>query len=362
MRKNSATIFNIRPQTENIGNEVIDFCLKEIVSSAFPQNVNLVGLPSNKRGNGRPFGLSARSIYDINHMADGVILGSGNLYENGDLAVDANALKALRVPLLIFGVSWGEIFNKDGSTTRRTDSLPDDTIRLLSSIATRTLVRDQTTADHLTGLGLKDVEVVGCPTLFCGDVARNLPPPRHDVSNTALVSIRNPDRMSVHPVFQYRVYEDIKATCRILREHGYKDVKLLCHDYADLRFAEAFDDVDYLHAESVPDFLSILKYCKLNVSFRLHSFLPCLSMGTPAIALTYDRRAEALLETLGVDDWAVNIFDEANFHASIHNRIEEIDTFRQVIDRQAGIINMFRNKITGSIKTFAEEIRPYEFS
>lgn len=318
--------------------------------------VNLVGLPSNKRGNGRPFGLTSRSIYDINNMADGVILGAGNLYENGDLAVDANALKALRVPLLVFGVSWGDVYNKNGGTSRRTDCLPDETIRLLSSVATRTFVRDQLTADHLGVLGIENVEVVTCPTLFCKDVAKNYMPPRYSVGNTVLISIRNPDRMSVHPSLQYRVYEDIKAVWRILRDHGYQDIKLLCHDYADLRFAEAFDEIDHLYVEGVQEFLTVLKYCKLNVSFRLHSFLPCVSMGTPSIALTYDRRAEALLETLGIDDWSVNIIREGEFRSALSERLNQIDKYDEMLQRQAGTIGMFRERIQNALGAFAEEI------
>src|SRR5687768_5182078 len=97
------TVFHIRPQGYNIGNETIRVATRRLLETTFGQVVNLITLPATAHfEGGQRAGLSARTIHEINQFADGVIVGGGNLYENGQLSVDLTALAAMAPPLILF--------------------------------------------------------------------------------------------------------------------------------------------------------------------------------------------------------------------------------------------------------------------
>ena len=117
-------IYVIRPFGFNIGNHVIYEGLKNLVLDTFKEPINLISIPAtNKYNSYGKSGLTAESIYEINQYGDGVIIGGGNLFENGEILIDESAIKALRPPMMIIGVSWGSIYNEHGQLVPRTDSL-----------------------------------------------------------------------------------------------------------------------------------------------------------------------------------------------------------------------------------------------
>jgi hypothetical protein len=137
---NMTTLFCIRPTTRNIGNDLIYKATCDLIHAVMGHDVALVSIPALQ---GAQYGgLTAAQVYDINRLADGVILGAGNLFENGQLSFDPHAFAALRVPLMLMGISHGRIFDGRGDLFDRTDSMPPDTIRRLCERASVVLVRD----------------------------------------------------------------------------------------------------------------------------------------------------------------------------------------------------------------------------
>ena len=51
----------------------------------------------------------------------------------------------------------------------------------------------------------------------------------------------------------------------------------------DPKNAASFPGVDYVYSGDVFTYLALLRSCALNVSYRLHSVLPCLSFSTPTV-------------------------------------------------------------------------------
>ena len=90
-------LYIVRPTGFNIGNHVIFAGLRKLMNREISDNVNFISIPaSGKYDNfGKP-GLTAASIHEINQHGDGVIVGGGNLFENGELDIDVQALNALR--------------------------------------------------------------------------------------------------------------------------------------------------------------------------------------------------------------------------------------------------------------------------
>ncbi len=323
-------IYSIRPKGFNIGNDVIYLALNHFIRQAFEKNLNLISLPATgKYETNRKAGLSSETIYEINQFGHGVIIGGGNLYENGELEIDNIALKALEKPLMIFSVSRGMIFNKQLKMVERTNVMSDEKISLLNRKADISLSRDKATFEFINNLGEKNI-LGGCPTLFINEIPQHLVPLSMSEKTDALISIRTPSLMSIPSSSQHKIRKDIIEIINLLKKKNYKNIKLLCHDHRDIPFADSFD-IEYLYTEDVYTFLSYLRNTRLSITYRLHSFLPCLSFNIPTINLSYDQRSISMLDTLNIAKWNINILKE-NVLNEIEDRINRLDDLNLIKD------------------------------
>ena len=166
------TLFCVRPATRNIGNDVINTATADLLYRTFGSAAGIVNIPAIR---GPQYGgLSARQIFDMNCLADGVVVGGGNLFENGQLTFDSQAVAALTTPMMIIGVSHGRIYGPGGRWVDRTDSLAPNAIRQLAGKSGVTMVRDHASQEMLQEMGIKDVRLGGCPTLFIVAESRRL--------------------------------------------------------------------------------------------------------------------------------------------------------------------------------------------
>lgn len=326
------TLYCIRPKGLNIGNDAIHLAMQHFLYEAFGEVVNLVSLPASARHESHVHaGLTARTIHEINQYGHGVIVGGGNLYENGELDLNLDALEALQVPLMLFSLSRGRIFGRAGRLVDRTDSMPQQAVLALDRKASFALARDEATGSYLRQIGCRHCEVGGCPTIFLDRLAERLPRLPDAKRRRALISVRNPSLMNVPPARQSRVWDDVAGIIDALRQASVGDVVLLCHDPRDIAFAASFPGVEYTYTGDVYTYLALLRGCTLSVSYRLHAFLPCVAFGTPAITITYDERAMSLIETVGLADWSIDMLREPTLLAAVRDRqrrLRELDVIR----------------------------------
>ena len=314
-------LFFVRPTLSNIGNLLISHATKEIFSEVFGKTANIVSIPALKGPDAG--GLGAGPIYDMNRMADAVVVGGGNLFENGQLSCNHLAIDSLRPPLLLMGLPHGRITGRSGTRENRTDSLPPETIRHLVRRSIVTLVRDVASREILAGFGLT-TRVGGCPTLF-------LPanPATQPTTPEILISIRHPMRMCVPPPLQWRTAEDLRRIIGVLRAEYALPVRLVCHHYLDLEFAAAFPEASPVYFEDVNLYMEALRRCTLHVSYRLHGFLPCLAFGTHSIHLSYDERGRSMLETVGMGEWDVDLLREPDCVKAVLQRARSVEHYRR---------------------------------
>lgn len=354
------TLFCIRPKGFNVGNDAIFMGLQYFVYQAFGEVVNLISLPATARYESQSkAGLTGKTIYEINQYGHGVIVGGGNLYENGELDVNVEALQTMEVPLMLFSLSRGRVYNRRYELTPRTDSMSERVVRALNEKAAFSLARDQATADYLHATGCPRAVTGGCPTLFLDRTAERLPKLSERDRADVLISVRNPSLMSIPLPKQTRVFDDVNRIIALLRRRGHRDIRLLCHDHRDIPFAASFHDVDYVYTGDVYTYLAMLRGCSLNVSYRLHSVLPCLAYGTPVIPISYDERAISPLETFGYGDWNINLVSSPDVAADVENRLErlaELPGRRQATqptwDRYYGVM-------ASAFGSFADHVRAY---
>lgn len=356
-------IYNLKPETTNIGNDIIQIALHAFIKKVFKESINIITLPACEKGNpGKESGISAQSIYTLNRFADAVIIGGGNLFENGGMKLDLNALQALEVPLMLFSVSWGRIYNRHGLLVRRTDTLPDNAIQQLCQKSLLNLVRDNATQQHLNHLGIGSAEVIGCPTLYLNQLDIHLPEAPMALENTVLISVRAPSRMCVSSTLQQRTFSDILAIRDMLVERGYTDIKLLCHDYQDIPFAASFSDMEYIYVEDSLSFLAILKACRLNISYRLHSFVPCLSFGTPCIPIIYDERADSVLNTFNLKNWGINLFSQKSLVEQLAHHVDNLEQFPVMLEQQKTGFDFLKQEMIRGLEQFYHEVKKHKSS
>jgi hypothetical protein len=314
-------VFSVRPHTTNVGNDLIALGTELLVEAAWDQPADVVSLPSAGAGRGsKSAGLNARNLYEINLLADALLVGGGNIFENGALDVDPTALDALQVPMALLAVSSGRVRGRDGALHLRTDAVARDRIVRLCNRADPLLVRDDATAELLAGLGIEGATVAGCPSLLLGRLAHDLPKPDPDLADVALLSLRHPQLMSVPYAEQGRVRRDVASLIgRLGAEHD--RVVLVCHDYRDLSFAAEFEGVEARYTEDPRRLMGWLRDCAVAVGYRLHGFLACVALGVPALHISYDERGETMIDTLGLRDYDVPLHESSDVADAVMERL-----------------------------------------
>lgn len=356
-------IYCIRPMGFNIGNEVIFLAMEHFLAKAFGRVVNVISMPATSRyRSGANAGLTSRAIYEINQYGHAVIVGGGNLYENGELDVNLDALETLDVPLMLFGLSAGRVYNRRLQLVRRTDAMPDRVITQLNRKSKLSLVRDNATGEFLDRLGTDGVIVGGCPTLFLNRAVDRLPKLDELDKSPVVISIRNPSLMNVPPEKQAKVYGDIWRIIEFLQGEGMQDIRLLCHDHRDIAFASSFSGIEYVYTDDVHTYLTLLRSCALNVSYRLHSALPCLSFGRPVIKISYDERALSMMDTIGLGDWNIDMVRSNDVINQVIDRYHRLDDLVTLCAQEQPQWDRFYGLMSDAFATFATEVRLYQAS
>jgi Polysaccharide pyruvyl transferase len=348
----SALIVVLRPSTTNIGNDLIALATDGLLSAAWPGPVDIVSLPSaDVRRGAKSGGLTAANVYTANQLADAVIAGGGNVFENGALHVDRVVLAALRAPLAILAASTGRVRDRDGLLVRRTDSVPADDVAAVCALADPLLVRDAATAGYLSELGIGDVTVAGCPTLFLDRFVSDLPEPDPEFAGTALLSVRNPRLMSVPYAQRGRTHRDVGHLIGGLAD-AFDRVVLLCHDYQDLEFAYGFDGVEVRYTEDPRRLLSWLRGSAIAVGYRLHGFLAAVSLGVPAVHISYDERGRSMIETLGLEAHDVELHEAESVAGAVLDRVRALDGRPPRVDAEPAL-GRLETALTDGVRSLA---------
>ncbi|MEW5976519.1 MAG: polysaccharide pyruvyl transferase family protein [Acidobacteriota bacterium] len=352
------TLFCIRPKGFNVGNDTIFIGMQHFINEAFGEVVNLISLPATSRYESQAkAGLTAQTIHEINQYGHGVIVGGGNLYENGELQVGLDSLESLEVPMVLFSLSRGRIYNRQHRMVNRTDAMPDRVIRALNLKASHSLARDKATLAYLHSIGCTGAQLGGCPTLFLDRMLHRLPSLPENETPGVLISVRNPSLMNIPLQKQSQVYRDINKVVEFLHGEGHRRIRLLCHDHRDIAFAASFPGLEYVYTGDVYSYLSLLRACELNITYRLHSFLPCLAFGTPTIKLSYDERAMSLTETIGMEAWNIDMINCDDVIRAVTRRYFRLDELKSLRASALPVWNGFYESMLGTFRQFAAKVR-----
>lgn len=292
----------------NIGNFMIQQAVRRMVERQCDGAVNFITIPA--AGFGAKSGLTKKTVYEINQTASGVIVGGGNLFENGEIDFDIGALRALRKPMLVYSSSYGQIYGPEFSYVRRTDAIRDSDLVAFLQHADVVLSRDEATYNHIESLMQHPDHLVGgCPSIYISDLAnQEFEKENSEKTRFPLLAVRNPEQMNI-PLSQKIKVHQMSAKCiELLEERSSEKARVLCNDQRDIEYAMSLGR-EILYTSDVYEYFSILNSVETAISFRVHTSLPLWSLGRPTLNLSYDERSESLIKTLGMESCDLNIIE-----------------------------------------------------
>lgn len=240
-------------------------------------------------------------------------------------------LRRLKLPVLCFGVGAQ-------AETARKLNLPEksrEIWRLFADHCATIGVRGTYSAEVLNDLGIRNVEVIGCPSLFRHNnpYLRLTPPPFEAIRRVAFTL-----RREVSPAYSADVARYLSLHKKLIRQlnerfdltimtHGereekaffFKNAKLM-EEYEAALVKSGWFDAEYpelrelyrsrlFFSNAVADYDLVTRSQDLVLGFRVHGNLTALANGTPAIFVDYDIRSRELAESLAVPQVSLDALD-----------------------------------------------------
>lgn len=276
----------------------------------------LITIPTNAT-------LTDTQIDQLNEEASFAFLrGSNYVHHQMQWGNLPTILEKLKVPLMAFGI--GAQAPKQGQV-----ELSEDTIRVLKMISDRSEwlgVRGEFTASVLHGLGIYNVKVIGCPSLFRFNRPRLhiRVPEMDDVRRVGITFTRGLASMYCEDLGRarqlqldvIRSYAErfdtvLLSQCELPEKaYYYRDEARIPKAYAELIADKWFEGPDdpmvQLYQEkmffgaSPAAYDDIVRTLDAVVGLRLHGNIIALSNSVPAVYVTYDTRTRELVDYLGI--------------------------------------------------------------
>lgn len=252
--------------------------------------------------------LSPAQIEQINGCDAAVICGT-NLYQHVfSCPLTPAVISRIRVPILPLGVG-------SSAPIGRLPAMNPEGVQAVRMIHERCAVgsvRDPVALDFVRSLGIRNVELTGCPVLFHG-----LREPQFlEPSSERLVLSVRARLLHVEEHWNLKQMETLKRLCR-----DFRPVLLLQSPY-DLPIAE--DLVREFGLESLHDdnwgagpMIQGVHLATRTAGFRLHFGMLSLAYGRPATFLATDTRTSGFCDMMGVPYHAVQTYRDADLLAEM---------------------------------------------
>ncbi len=277
-----------------------------------------------------PNALDEAGIEWINATCDyGIIRGSNYLHSEMEWGNLEWCLDRIKVPICAPGIGMqAPLFSRP-----QLSPTAQQIIRALARRSVSLGVRGDITAQLLWDTGVKNVRIVGCPSMFRSlrpswelddarlDRLRTAPWSHLNVALTVRREI-GPDYVDDVPRYlaaQRRLIEEAFAGVRLqLFAQGELFEKFYALERADLYeplihelietgwATDKRDSIFRIYKETlfytsdIPAFARQLAKADLATGFRVHGVLPSLAQGIPGVLINYDKRTQELIDTFGI--------------------------------------------------------------
>jgi hypothetical protein len=290
--------------------------------------------------------------------------GSNYIHSYMDWEQAISVLEKLTIPVIAFGI---------GAQAPQTGklNLSPETKRVLELLSDRCVtmgVRGAYTAEVLNDLGIKNIDIIGCPTLYRNNrpnLKITLPPLeeiesvgytlRREVSSIYSSSVANYIKIQKEMIFELN--ERFSLTVMAQGEIEEKIIFYRCQELFDRAvknlislkwFENASDPIlniyqdKMFYSESVAGYEDLVRKLDLVVGYRLHGNLIALANQTPAIYCNYDSRTREFANTYKIPCYDVE--SGKKFVLEEYYQQELFDKFNQNYQHYYGVMSNFLSK------------------
>ncbi|WP_460065551.1 polysaccharide pyruvyl transferase family protein [Streptomyces sp. YKOK-I1] len=288
-------------------------------------------------------------------------------------------ISKLKIPVVVVGVGAQAGLDNDPARLKSMESTVKGFVSAVLDHSASIGVRGEFTAKYLTDMGFKDVEIIGCPSLFMhGErlevtkrVAAITPESRISTngSHTAVRGGLSKILRRAHENYPHLRY--IGQNLTDARQLHWRDTD---SPAGRVREMPSHPDHPMYREDKVRVYIDPVTWIddlkEFDYSFgsRIHGNIAALLAGTPATVLAFDSRTlelcryfeipHRLLSEVPADIDPAELYEEADFSALTGNHQERFDRFTSFLDKN-GLENTFTHGDGG--KAFDEQLRALRF-
>jgi hypothetical protein len=288
------------------------------------------------------------TIDNVNQNCAAIVLrGSNYFHQHMDWGQAEHVFNRIKVPIICLGVG---VQAPDGASLALTGKQVR-ILQILSEKAASIGVRGYRTAEELNKFGIKNIEIIGCPTLFrrrnqntqipnknfrdIETVAFNI---RREVSESYFRNVGLYTGVHRQILDQFVAAKDVTLmahseieekvfACKKTEAYGYVIERLLERGW----FRDISDPLIELYktklfySDSVSDYDTFVTKFQLVTGYRLHGNLMALANGVPSFYFVYDERTLEICTTFRIPYFDVR--ESRAFSPEIMNEIGNFDGF-----------------------------------
>ncbi len=310
------------------------------------------------------FSTAPRLAGSVNERYDVYVMPMANAFRpsyQAKLERITRFIEGLTIPVVILGVGAQSNTKYDLDRLR---PIEPTVRRFVSAVLDRSPsigVRGELTETYLRSLGFRDVEVIGCPSMFLhGDrlsVEKRLPAldrtARVSINVSTYVTAMGPVVMSHlerYPNLTY-IAQDLASLGLLLRGEGRGGSDTMHDDPLPVHVGHPFFTQQRIRFYVEPwPWMNDLARADFSFGTRIHGNITALLAGTPAYVLAHDSRTlelaryfeipHRLMSEVGADTDAAQLYAEADYSPTISGHAARFATFVDYLGRQ-GLEHVF---------------------
>lgn len=278
-------------------------------------------------------GISTTAFFadELNEKCNGVLFAAANqVNPHSDLGFLADEVEKLKVPIAVLGLGC-QIDDVEQSNV----VLKKGTIRFLNALANKTSnlgVRGERTAEILNSLGIRNVEIVGCPSMTINDnlnIGNTIKEKFDKTFGKVLVSQshgdydRFPNKKELYDLEKKMIswigngsYVLQSPSHMIKHFFGSENLSDQEKDYFLDIFSQKEKDYEFINKfrifGNVPDWMWHIKNHDITIGYRLHSALLSLQSEVPTVLIEIDGRVKELAKTCMIPSLSIEKANQAN--------------------------------------------------
>ena len=295
----------------------------------------------------------------VNENFDHMVIPAANwLYENFDFSDLASLIEQVTIPVVMIGVG------AQAGIDKTIPVLPKGTVRLVEAVSERSALigaRGSFSAEVLEHYGIKNVEIIGCPSLYYGhdgDLTINKSGFERIITGGTRYYFSAHDKtksgMAQNAIYQFAFnerldinYQSERPEFDYILSNGQVEIERsnLKQAYTYYGCRDAKELLDYVSSHGkvftdVNEWVASMREYDFYIGSRIHGVIATLLSGTPGCLLAHDSRTKELADFASIPSFSHDEIDELSMSS-----VEEIYNYTDYSAFQSFIRRGYLNYI-----------------